>query len=92
MTELQLLNKDLKRLYRNINRLQPVDNFVFGSLYQTFEQYTALYFPLDNKIETVDENVIKEFRVKMAKEINELLKAVQVHYGDKLADLEIVEV
>jgi hypothetical protein len=92
VNELQLFSEDLKRLYRNLGRVKPVDNFVFNSLYQVFERYTAIYFLLDNGLETFSDKPVSVMRQEMASEINTLLKAVQAHYGDKLADLEIAEV
>jgi hypothetical protein len=87
MTELQLLNEDLKRLYRNIQRVQ-VDNFVYNELYQVLERYSAVYFMCYNGYRSD----VKEARQQMAQDINGLLNAVKAHYGDKLADLEITEV
>lgn len=87
MTELQLLNEDLKRLYRNIQRVQ-VDNFVYNELYQVLERYSAVYFMCYNGYRSD----VKEARQQMAQDINGLLNAVKAHYGDKLADLEIAEV
>jgi hypothetical protein len=87
MTELQLLSEDLKRLYRNLRRVQSVDNFVYDELYQVLERYSAVYFMCYNGYRSD----VKEARQQMAQDINGLLNAVKAHYGDKLADLEITE-